>query len=77
MEYVRLGGATNFPFRTMSQFLKFFQETDPVILQHMKAGKRKVSSIVRNVLRPSEESKFIDIIKKIKSNKLSKTLNAN
>ena len=50
----------------MSQFLKNFQETDPVILQHMTAGKTKVSSIVRNVLRPSEESKIIDPIKKIK-----------
>ena len=45
---------------------QFFQETDPVILQHMTAGKTKLSSIVRNVLRSSEESKIIEAIKKIK-----------
>ena len=32
----------------------------------MTAGKTKLSSVVRNVLRPSEELKIIDAIRKIK-----------
>ena len=66
VEFVQLGCDTNTPYRTMPKFLKFFQETDPAILQKMTASATKVSAVVRNFLAPCEESRLIEILQTVK-----------
>ncbi|CAH0561707.1 unnamed protein product [Brassicogethes aeneus] len=41
-EYAKLGCLTNTPYQTMGKFLKFFQETDPAVLQKMTARRYRL-----------------------------------